>query len=898
MDGNIHDQVHSSRSVDGPIAWDLKLNTADRLFTLPTLVCRILKTLRCSLYAYYSTRDYREDIFPGTAATAEQDAAYLQPCLGHLFKLLNGVLKDCNCRVPHCMLHADSYDDSFASDLQFTPRPFYVQDGNCMIMTTSPASGDDADLTFCSSKCARVGKWSNVRSLNFLVHDAQLSINPLCMKWIVYTHVSFERACPAVCSTLQTVWLLATRSCPPSAIQWVEVTAYLKQSPTHSEQPERAIQIATCGSSRCHHNDTDVGSVSDEADSLIEDVSSKLKLSVACFHDEAKANFASLRHAVATACTNLRDQLIQLDSTSGFHEAKQCRHQREFEAHASRFMRHEARNDIYAAVADLNAVAENLRAQTSCLEGDIAEAEYVTSGCKSARLCDCESRERRQNWQHSENHKIVTDLERIATNLERTSEALLSRCTVKEIINGTYMPRLENFDLAALCRCVRSKVLLLVTPETFCIASDMRLLRHVIENAVANASQRCEGIVSIDISWSSRTPGSRGGITRIIVRGSNRRGPCAQHDEAVIHEPRYGRVQKDAESSPASRDTLSSREASSGSVDSTWIMQQCARCLGGGCFVRLDDPTALTIRILALFPETDGAEFTGSTAYLSRETVEDTSELTAASPKDDGDIDTSCAVDSGSHEMNWHEAAQGHSNRTSKQQNTLEICNPVSTTNDIIKEPLPFSTDTDKLRALRRVLLSSSSPKDDAKRPSTKSSKGSAHRLKIRATQPEEPFDLPKGTYLIGLDDAPTQRNLLRKYFAHLGARERSHVLGKNETEIESFVDTNFQFVLARAENSESKFVFILDDTLHVVRKDGNGALVASGISLGEKLRSKLAAVSLDSRCLFLVRSARDRHQTQFTTQTLDGDIPKFPMSSVQFSSALGACWNSRFQLP
>lgn len=508
------------------------------------------------------------------------------------------------------------------------------------------------------------------------------------------------------------------------------------------------------------------------------------------------------------------------------------------ELQASRFVRHEVKNSLIGALADLDALqlflvkrlddikdseqgTANLRRDLDSAAGVCSDdstsmrrkllqerqPESPTCGCniiepslikyddsliiaKSAHVEGATMPESVDlRYGHSTHHvrdrllaqdlnEVLSSVVAISRELESTMDTVMCSGMVSDIITGTYKPRTEEVDIGNIVSALCTKNRILINPSTFVVESDSQLLRHVLVNAISNATKygaqnepiavhvRSEWLPSDSIreekSQEEASPISDAGSpvrNLIVIDVVNKPGP--NHDRLValdstsrIFEP--GVRLHGVEDSPPKNshgtnvsgiDTAKVEEQPSLSPgihrvsngDGAWIMQRCAAALGGRCEIAFHaEETKFTFTFCAYVP-----------------------------------------------------------------------------------------------RGRR------------------------ASSIAKKSSEAEAPFILPQNVELIALDDSASQRRLLCRFFRNTGVEpDAIKVYGENSDVVDTFVPDVVERV--RRAGPHTRFAIFLDQHLNYTCFDGS-SVVASGIDdIGRQLRQQLEVADLDSQVLMLARTADD----------------------------------------
>ena len=238
---------------------------------------------------------------------------------------------------------------------------------------------------------------------------------------------------------------------------------------------------------------------------------------------------------------------------------------REKDEEANRFTRHEVKNSVLAALAQV----------------DLLRSHHEESVGKGALREDVKYEER-----------LRSGLGGLRTSLGQILETVLSQTMAREVMHGTYVSRTVPTKVDDALRMgigysgsttadeaqAENTFPVITTPRILPVIDiDPRLLLHIHRNAVSNAVKygRKGGIVSTEIELSARD-----GL--LTVRVINE--PGVNHDYLRKHVVPSRIFEKGARfhhDDPSLGVQSASRVGSRG--DGAWIMRRCADCLQGTC---------------------------------------------------------------------------------------------------------------------------------------------------------------------------------------------------------------------------------------------------------------------------------------------------------------------------
>jgi len=509
---------------------------------------------------------------------------------------------------------------------------------------------------------------------------------------------------------------------------------------------------------------------------------------------------------------------------------------------------------------------------------------------------------------------VVEALDTVARDLTHTMDIILSASTVSAIVAGTYTVRRSPQDLGSICASMFVPGGLSVEPGAFVVDTDGALVRHILTNAVSNATKYSapNSPVKVVLRWTDAPPFDHqpqkddGTLRYVVADVWNVAGK--DHDKLrSLKNPReifeQGTRFHFFDGPPTwISSTKSTCLVSAG--DGAWIMQRCALTLGGSCAIDfLPNQTKFTVYFPASCPgaTTNQGEDLESRrvdesplGVTTSDTAPDRTDVVVqeqlAQPPPTATVAASSPSASKTRKTipprHWPGTRRGG---VADDHHLLRKKNALTTTTT---KPVRWSTSGSSLCPL--VPIATEPPREEGSAPIIPmvllSPRSMSPRAECRHVQPEEPFTLPPNTTLVALDDAPSQRRLLARFSHDLGAAA-SYIFGDVADVADTFVDRARQLVKEAA----GRIVFFLDDHLLFKRPDGS-TVTRSGITLGQQLRANLYEDDTESKVLLLVRTAEDdKEKVKSCHVILHGHFPKCPMNTSTFRNELGVHWNARF---
>jgi len=293
--------------------------------------------------------------------------------------------------------------------------------------------------------------------------------------------------------------------------------------------------------------------------------------------------------------------------------------ERKKDIEANRFTRHEVKNGLLAAIALVDSLRETAEKQefaelTGKTKDELlkiadknnqkihpsnsSDAICALSGENETKRRADEGYSIQPRKKHCNGSNLSNSMEELDSTLREVLDTVMAEAMARDVIHEVYEPKLERTDVYTLFNGVRSgKDGNLRQSERFpivCYPSplpqiivDPQLLRYVHRNAISNACKygRAGGVVLTDIHFDA---GKKEFRLEVINK------PGEQHDELV-------QLDDDAVASVFSAGTRLHRQLSSHTMysdepvsshsagDGAWIMQKCAKTLGGQCDIRFEE---------------------------------------------------------------------------------------------------------------------------------------------------------------------------------------------------------------------------------------------------------------------------------------------------------------------
>lgn len=451
---------------------------------------------------------------------------------------------------------------------------------------------------------------AEVSSAFLRVHGrCRLRIQEEMLKVKVFNNVTLERAQHVLTASLHhiTALLILTSQCLEEADFVVKVSMqtgdslHLLASYGSCDVPAKAkMQDTVCSNNECFLMISDL--CSDERTRNLDVVRKRGMRSYVgervhelylCFLSKVELHSTTLSQLSASfsfIAQHLRESLSDMDNSLRSQrirdEAERARNLCELEIRANRFLRHELKNSLVGAISDLAAVRDSIAHNIPAEHPD-----PVIPLLQPSPPCDCSPSTPRQGFSLRRMSSAVPsdtdtgvmtsavrDIDVVILELRATTDRILSSSMIHEVLEGRYVPRIDEVDVAQLCASYTVPAGLVVKPSTFNLATDGQLLRHIVENAISNAEKYGAKASPLEVVIERQSE------TLVSLAVVNKPGPgheklMALEDPNVVFQPGERFHEEDA----APTHHVVSRSGHFSAGDGAWIMRQCATALGGNC---------------------------------------------------------------------------------------------------------------------------------------------------------------------------------------------------------------------------------------------------------------------------------------------------------------------------
>lgn len=472
----------------------------------------------------------------------------------------------------------------------------------------------------------------------------------------------------------------------------------------------------------------------------------------------------------------------------------------------NRFIRHEVKNGLLAAIG----LCDDLRENITEGAGTIEEKKFHNG-----------------------------KLDEIDSNLNQTLDIVSTQAMARDLINGEYTPRNEVVDINELYdikkKCTKddtagnSRFPVTTYPSPFpLIEIDPMILNCVHRNAVTNA-----------IKYGKED----GTIKTIFKYHENRKmfelqvmNDAGQHHGEILelgNEKTNEVIFSPGESlhvEDERKQLLWEKNVSSG--DGAWVMKQCASSMGGTCDIKFTE-TQTIFRLLVPIKTVDTSS--------KRNSISSDSSFSKSSSF--GSFDSFSSVLNKFSSRAANQVQESTSNATwTNNQNT----NP------------PKTISTTKL----------------------------------------SDFSFPENTWFVAIDDSAVQRKLLKRWLTKSKIPEdRAVVLGSTKEEIAGFVNYIVNLMIS---NPNDNVVIIADENMDTVNETTGAMQTYSGSLMIQQilriLKEQYGTLSLESKCLALVRSSNDSSKDILMfNRRAHGFLPKNPMGNDSLMNLVIKAWLRRY---
>jgi len=263
--------------------------------------------------------------------------------------------------------------------------------------------------------------------------------------------------------------------------------------------------------------------------------------------------------------------------------------ERKKDAEANRFTRHEVKNGLLAAIGLVDSLKESMGTDFSSMRASASSAASGGNNSNGNEPSALRSsfRNRRETQVKAPSSRTILELDQ---TLHEVLDTVMAEAMARDVLHGVYEPKAEEVDVKhVLSRretANETRFPFLVNPYPFPrLLLDPQLLRYIHRNAVSNAIKygRPGGAVTTDIHYDSIREELRVTVVNEPGRGHQRLLELNQQDVDKIFLAGT-RLEANVESVASDEGSFVSTSAG----DGAWIMQRCARVMGGHCFIKFE----------------------------------------------------------------------------------------------------------------------------------------------------------------------------------------------------------------------------------------------------------------------------------------------------------------------
>lgn len=263
---------------------------------------------------------------------------------------------------------------------------------------------------------------------------------------------------------------------------------------------------------------------------------------------------------------------------------------------ANRFTRHEVKNGLLASLGLSDSLAETMKGASDALDRLARNVQKDENAEEVARLCTIQDNV----------SNIVTELD---SAIHEVLETILTEAMARDVNHEMYAPELEKVDIVKLLSSMSrhtkgnmERFPVTASPSPFpLLLFDPQLLKCIHRNVISNACKygRRGGKVTTHLSYDAASKSLQMDVTNEPGINHAEIIKLGTEGEANVFVPGYR-----LHSNLGGGDQKSSVGRQS-SGDGAWIMQKCAKTLGGECSIEFrEDLTVFSLKCPAVVFET------------------------------------------------------------------------------------------------------------------------------------------------------------------------------------------------------------------------------------------------------------------------------------------------------
>lgn len=308
--------------------------------------------------------------------------------------------------------------------------------------------------------------------------------------------------------------------------------------------------------------------------------------------------------------------------------------ERKKDAEANRFTRHEVKNGLLAAIGLVDTMRESFTTNGGG-ETSVAFADYMTNRRRgypqisddlgstqrpmvrnTSELSLISSDGGSEGGERRHANTVAQSMLELDYTLREILDTVLSEAMARDVVHEVYEPRKERMEVASALYGRREpssasseRFPLLTIPSPFPqLQLDPQLLRYIHRNAVSNAAKYGEegGQVTTEILYDEDKKEFQ---MRVINHPGERHSDLVRLDTEAV-ENVFAAGTRLHESLQSSCSSLDEALISNSAGDGAWIMQKCAKTLGGLCKIEFQNEQtvfSLTCPATAYYPKQNDA---------------------------------------------------------------------------------------------------------------------------------------------------------------------------------------------------------------------------------------------------------------------------------------------------
>jgi signal transduction histidine kinase len=253
------------------------------------------------------------------------------------------------------------------------------------------------------------------------------------------------------------------------------------------------------------------------------------------------------------------------------------------DSEANRFTRHEVKNGLLAAIGLCESMNDTIAAN---LTPEVLTTIEAYLGVEHTA---------EMNKLFSVQNRITTLVKEMDTALQEVLDTILAEAMARDVIHENYSPQLEKMNLAQLLQSLTrhtegkgksDRFPVATSPDPFpTLMCDRQLLKCIHRNAVSNASKYGQrgGVVSTTLVYDEAKETMH---LQVVNEPGEKHEQLLQLDDEGTSNVFAQGVRLHPALEGGEKRTAVARQSSG---DGAWIMQKCAKTLGGDCRIEFQD---------------------------------------------------------------------------------------------------------------------------------------------------------------------------------------------------------------------------------------------------------------------------------------------------------------------